>query len=251
MTRPPHLRSGLISAALVVLAVAAWLFLPRPRSAGRPATSQRAASACSRASTPATSRSSDPPSIRVGDIVAYRSTVLHVVVLHRIVAIKGDRYVLKGDNNDFVDPPPQSRRCTSASCRARAAWRPRPRLAAHPLHGRAAHRRRGPLLLWAPSSSAAAVIAAGPRRRAPSRRCRPALGPPGVILGATGTRFYRSAVAAVAFLALGVLALTHPATKPVAQEPRTPRRSASATTPRRPPGRSTPTASSRRVTPSS
>ena len=30
--------------------------------------------------------------------------MLHVVVLHRIIAIKGDRYVLKGDNNDFVDP---------------------------------------------------------------------------------------------------------------------------------------------------
>jgi signal peptidase I len=41
---------------------------------------------------------------RVGDVVAYRSTVLHRVVLHRIVARDGDRYVFKGDNNNFFDP---------------------------------------------------------------------------------------------------------------------------------------------------
>ena len=42
--------------------------------------------------------------LRVGDVVGYRSAMLHRVVLHRIVAIKGDRYVLKGDNNSFIDP---------------------------------------------------------------------------------------------------------------------------------------------------
>jgi signal peptidase I len=41
---------------------------------------------------------------RVGDVVAYRSDVLRSVVLHRIIARDGDRYVFKGDNNDFVDP---------------------------------------------------------------------------------------------------------------------------------------------------
>lgn len=40
----------------------------------------------------------------VGDVVAYRSRELDAVVLHRIVATEGDRYVLQGDNNDFVDP---------------------------------------------------------------------------------------------------------------------------------------------------
>lgn len=40
----------------------------------------------------------------VGDVVAYRSALLHRVVLHRVVAIDGDRYVVKGDNNSFVDP---------------------------------------------------------------------------------------------------------------------------------------------------
>ncbi|HEV7492992.1 signal peptidase I [Baekduia sp.] len=41
---------------------------------------------------------------RVGEIVAYRSSVLRRVVLHRIIARHGDRYTFKGDNNNFVDP---------------------------------------------------------------------------------------------------------------------------------------------------
>src|SRR5579862_8216557 len=41
---------------------------------------------------------------RVGEIVAYHSTLLHVVVLHRIIGRDGNRYVFKGDNNSFVDP---------------------------------------------------------------------------------------------------------------------------------------------------
>jgi signal peptidase I len=41
---------------------------------------------------------------RVGDVVAYQSAVLHSIVLHRIIARDGDRYVFKGDNNSFVDP---------------------------------------------------------------------------------------------------------------------------------------------------
>jgi signal peptidase I len=41
---------------------------------------------------------------RIGEIVAYRSTLLHVTVLHRIIRVEGDRYVFKGDNNNFIDP---------------------------------------------------------------------------------------------------------------------------------------------------
>jgi signal peptidase I len=42
-------------------------------------------------------------SYRVGQIVAYRSNVFHTIVLHRIIARDGGRYVFKGDNNNFVD----------------------------------------------------------------------------------------------------------------------------------------------------
>ena len=41
---------------------------------------------------------------RVGQIVAYHSTLLHVTVLHRIIGRDGNRYVFKGDNNRFIDP---------------------------------------------------------------------------------------------------------------------------------------------------
>ena len=44
------------------------------------------------------------PSYAVGDVVAYYSHDLRKNVLHRIIAIHGDHYTFKGDNNGFVDP---------------------------------------------------------------------------------------------------------------------------------------------------
>jgi signal peptidase I len=41
---------------------------------------------------------------KVGDVVAYHSSVLQIVVLHRIVAIRSGHYTFKGDNNNFLDP---------------------------------------------------------------------------------------------------------------------------------------------------
>jgi signal peptidase I len=41
---------------------------------------------------------------RPGDVVLYDSRELGTKVLHRIVRIEGDRFVLQGDNNDFLDP---------------------------------------------------------------------------------------------------------------------------------------------------
>ncbi len=43
-------------------------------------------------------------SYRVGQVVAYQNRELGRIVLHRIIGRIGDRYVFKGDNNDFVDP---------------------------------------------------------------------------------------------------------------------------------------------------
>ena len=40
---------------------------------------------------------------RVGEVVAYRNPQLGRIVLHRIVAESGARYLFKGDHNDFVD----------------------------------------------------------------------------------------------------------------------------------------------------
>jgi signal peptidase I len=39
-----------------------------------------------------------------GDVVAYRSTQLDTVVMHRIVDVHDGRYTFKGDNNSWLDP---------------------------------------------------------------------------------------------------------------------------------------------------
>ena len=39
-----------------------------------------------------------------GQVVAYRSRELGTTVLHRIVELDGNRYIVKGDNNDYLDP---------------------------------------------------------------------------------------------------------------------------------------------------
>jgi signal peptidase I len=40
---------------------------------------------------------------QVGDVVAYRNPDIQKVVLHRIVAVDGGRFVLQGDNNSWLD----------------------------------------------------------------------------------------------------------------------------------------------------
>ncbi len=47
---------------------------------------------------------------RVGDVVGYRSELLNRIVVHRVKRIENGKLVLKGDNNDFLDPErvPQS-----------------------------------------------------------------------------------------------------------------------------------------------
>jgi signal peptidase I len=42
-------------------------------------------------------------SYHVGEVAGYHNAELGVTVMHRIVAINGDRFVFKGDNNDFAD----------------------------------------------------------------------------------------------------------------------------------------------------
>jgi hypothetical protein len=43
------------------------------------------------------------PTYSVGGVAAYRSGDLGITVMHRIVAVNGDHYVFKGDNNGWVD----------------------------------------------------------------------------------------------------------------------------------------------------
>jgi signal peptidase I len=43
------------------------------------------------------------PTYHVGEVVAYHNRQLKEVVMHRIVAMDGSRYVFKGDNNQWSD----------------------------------------------------------------------------------------------------------------------------------------------------
>ena len=84
MTRPPHLRSGLISAALVVLAVAVWLLLAPTQIGGE-------------TSYVRTSGISMQPRFHTGDLAIVRPA---------------ERYKV-GDIVAY-----RARRCTSSSCTA-------------------------------------------------------------------------------------------------------------------------------------
>jgi signal peptidase I len=99
------LRSGLITGVLLLAAGAFWLFLAPPKIGGRATyvvTSGISMEPSFHSGDLAIVRPADH--YRVGEIVAYHSSLLHVVVLHRIIAIHGNSYVFKGDNNHFIDP---------------------------------------------------------------------------------------------------------------------------------------------------
>ncbi len=100
-----RLRSGLITGALVLFAGAFWLFLAPPKIGGRTTYVVTSGNSMEPSFHPGDLALIRPTAhYRVGEIVAYHSTLLHVVALHRIIAIHGGRYVFKGDHNTFIDP---------------------------------------------------------------------------------------------------------------------------------------------------
>jgi signal peptidase I len=103
--RPRTLRSGLITVALLMFAVAAWVYFAPTQVGG--STSYVVTSGTSmepRFHTGDLALVRPADHYLVGEIVAYHSTALHEVVLHRIVSRDGERYVFKGDHNSFLDP---------------------------------------------------------------------------------------------------------------------------------------------------
>jgi len=156
---------------------------------------------------------------RVGQVVAYHSTLLHVTVLHRIVAHRGGRYFFKGDNNHFIDPTHPTRNELIGTLWLRVP------------HG-------GRVLAWLHSPLTAAVLtgiaallllsAFGGRQRRRSRRKRASeSGRQGAIrmnnqshgagrLINVRALLIASVVAMGAFLSLGVIAFTNPLHRSVA-----------------------------------
>jgi signal peptidase I len=100
-----RLRSASLTGVLVTLAAAAWLYLAPPLLGG--STSYVVTHGISmepRFHTGDLALVRPAAHYAVGDVVAYHSALLHIVVLHRIIAIHGGHYFFKGDNNNFVDP---------------------------------------------------------------------------------------------------------------------------------------------------
>jgi signal peptidase I len=219
MTRPPHLRAGLISATLVVLAVAAWLLLAPTQIGGETGyVSTSGISMAPRFHSGDLAVVRPKAQYRVGDVIAYHSRTLHLVVLHRIVAVKDGRFVTRGDNNDFIDPD-----------------RPAPADVVGKLTFRIAH--GGHVLHWLHTPFMAALLCGGvgvllfmgaqrrrrrrDRRRPPHERGTRPLEPVATHRDRRtfydsheGTIFTTCAVVALIFLAFGALAFTRPATKP-------------------------------------
>jgi signal peptidase I len=101
--RPP--RPGAATAVLVLLFAVAWIVAGPTRLGGTTTyVATHGTSMQPRFHTGDLALVRAASGYRVGDVVAYRSESLRRVVLHRIIGRDGDRYVFRGDNNDFTDP---------------------------------------------------------------------------------------------------------------------------------------------------
>jgi signal peptidase I len=100
-----RLRSGLATLALLIVAGVAWFYFAPTRIGGQSRyVVTSGVSMEPRFHTGDLAIVRPVSNYRVGEIVAYWSTLLHTVVLHRIIARDGNTYVFKGDNNHFIDP---------------------------------------------------------------------------------------------------------------------------------------------------
>ncbi len=102
---PQHVTRTMLGIAAFLVLAAAWWFLAPTQIGGR--TSYATISGTSMepglgAGDLAVTR--EQASYEVGDAVLYRSEQLDAPVLHRIVSIDGDRFVLRGDNRTADDP---------------------------------------------------------------------------------------------------------------------------------------------------
>jgi signal peptidase I len=152
-------------------------------------------------------------SYHVGEIVAYNSRVYHTVVLHRIIARAGARYVFKGDNNNFVDfEHPAASQLIGALWLHLPGWGARLRSFDSPALV-------GALVGFAVLLFTGVSFASGRRRKRRQQRAAPSPGhlPPRAsrrTAGPTGEVLAVGLVALLPFVLLGLLAFTRSATAP-------------------------------------
>ena len=218
-----RVRSALATAALLILAaVAWWYFAPTNIGGSTRYVSTSGISMEPRFHTGDLGIVRPASAYKVGEIVAYHSTLLHVTVLHRIIAIRNGRYVFKGDNNNFIDPVQPTR-----SELLGKLW-------LHVPHG-------GIVLKALHTPVVAAVLCvflgllllagAGEKRRRRKRRRKGTTGsgPPGIPIVNNpadhelprpfnfGALLTASAIAVAVFVVLGLFGFTRPSSKPSAK----------------------------------
>lgn len=96
-------RAASISAVAALVLAAAWLFWPAQLGGAATYVSTHGISMEPGFSTGDLAVLRPADSYEVGDVAAYFSPSLDTVVMHRIVAVEGDRFVFQGDNNDWLD----------------------------------------------------------------------------------------------------------------------------------------------------
>src|SRR5690349_16945347 len=96
-------RSASISVVIALMLAAVWLFWPTQLGGGTTYVVTHGISMEPKFHTGDLAVIRPDLSYSIGDIVAYESQSLDTVVMHRVVAMDGDRYVIKGDNNDWLD----------------------------------------------------------------------------------------------------------------------------------------------------
>ncbi len=150
------------------------------------------------------------PNYRVGQIVAYHSHLLHTVVLHRIIAIEGERYVFKGDNNHFIDFEHPRRSQLIGSL-----WLHVPGAGADLRSLRSPFLIAGLIFVGALLLMGAAFVnrrrRRGRRRRAEAPAHRPALARPSLQAGGATPLALAALILLVPVLTLALLAFTRPA----------------------------------------
>lgn len=195
-------------AATLAAAVAAWFFLaPAPLGGRTTYVATDGVSMLPRFHTGDLVLVRARPSYRVGEVVAYRSRTLDTIVLHRIVARRGDRFTFKGDHNDFLDPERPLR-----SQLVGALWVHVPRAAA------VLQRLRNPFALGGLAGLGVLLAAgAGTRRRRRRRAGEVPVSPrwraSQRFVRVTGALLAAAVVSLLAFGALTALAYTRPATR--------------------------------------
>ncbi len=96
-------RAASISAVAALVLAAAWLFWPTQLGGATTYVTTHGISMEPGFSTGDLAVLRPADSYEVGDVAAYFSPSLNTVVMHRIVAVEGDRFVFQGDNNDWLD----------------------------------------------------------------------------------------------------------------------------------------------------